>query len=235
MRSRLIWMGHAEGMTKTRRPHLTTAFALALALGLSACGGAGESSDGVNAEEPTSPVEMTDDAAVETSDDSTSDENSTATTDDDSAAGSSAPAAGADAGDDVTAAALAAIATAEGSAGGTAYEIDDQDDDGTWEVDVAVGDRSVEVTLSADGSEVVATSDDSLDSDDAAAVDAAQVTLIEAIEAAIAEAGGVVDSASLDEDDGTYRYDVELDRTDRGDDIEVLVDAVTGDVIAIDT
>lgn len=210
-------------MTRTR-PHLTAALALTLALGLSACGGDDSSLDGVNAD---APVDMTTDDAGAT-DDATSDQ--AASTD---AAASTGTAAAAD---DVTAAALAAIGTAEDAVGGTAYEIDDQDGDGTWEVEVAVGDRSHEVTVSADGAQVVGTpEEDGLDADDAAALEAAQATLAGAVGTAVDEVGGVLDGASLDEEDGSHRFEVELNRTDGGDDdITVVVDAATGQVVASD-
>lgn len=127
---------------------------------------------------------------------------------------------------------MQAIAAAEDEAGGTAYEIDDQEQDGSWEVDVAVGDRSVEVTVDADGA-VTRTDDDDLDGDDRAGLDAATITLVEAIELAIGEVGGVLDDAELEEDDGTHYWEVSLDGTDRGDDVEVKV-SVTGEVLETD-
>ncbi|MFK5582289.1 PepSY domain-containing protein [Serinicoccus sp. LYQ131] len=219
-------------MTRTR-PHLTAALSLTLALGLSACGGDESSLDGVNAD---APVDMTtDDAAAGATDGATATDG---TADDAGSAGDQAASTdtAAPAADDVTAAALAAISTAEDAVGGTAYEIDDQDGDGTWEVEVAVGDRSHEVTVSADGAQVVGTpEEDGLDADDAAALEAAQATLVGAIETAVDEVGGVLDGASLDEEDGSHRFEVELDRTGGDDDdITVVVDAATGEVVASD-
>lgn len=60
----------------------------------------------------------------------------------------------------------AAIEAAEQEADGTAYEIDDQDDDETWEVDVAKGKTSSEVQVAADGTARVEDADDDLDDDD---------------------------------------------------------------------
>lgn len=212
---------------KTTNRTLTATLALTLALGLAACG-TDDTPSISTAGQPAG--EASSDAA--TADDTTADDTASdaadETTGDDSAAATDAGAA-----DDLTAAALAAIATAEAEVDGTAYEIDDQDDDGTWEVDVRVGDRSVEITVSADGATVVNTDDDDdLDSDDRAALDAATITLTEAIEIAINEVGGVLDDADLETDDGQHGWDVTVD-TDAKDDVDVLV-SVTGEVIKVD-
>lgn len=216
--------------TRTSRT-MTAALALALAVGLTACGSDEEAGDGVTVGSPsasetttdaTTPV--TDDA--DEADDADDTDDDTGTSDDDGTGSSHASGSA-----DVTAAALEAVATAEAEAGGTAYAVDDQDDDGGWEVDVATADRSVEVTVSADGLTVVGTEEDDLDDDDRAVVEAAETTLREAVEAAVAEVGGVLDDAELDEEDGSPVWEVTLDRTDGGDDdVDVRVDAVTGDV-----
>lgn len=221
-------------MTATRTTALSAGFALALALGMGGC-----ASD--DAETPTQPAtqdSVGDDGAP--GDTGTTGEAGDAETTGDAADTATDPATTGDAAeatpdgsaDDVTAQALQAIETAEGEAGGTAYGIDDQEDDGSWEVDVAVGDRSVEVTVGADGS-VTSTEDDDLDDDDRAGLDAATITLSEAIEQAVGEVGGHLDDAELDEDDGTHFWEVSLDGTDRGDDIEVKV-SVAGEVLEID-
>lgn len=210
-----------------RTTSLTIALALATTLGLSACADEDPVSAGVSpdATESVASGDATDDA--DDSDDATDDG------DDSDDADSSGPVAVPAPSDDPTAIALAAIATAEEEAGGTAYEVDDQDDDGTWEVDVRVGDRSVEVTVSADGATVVGTEEDDLDGDDAAGLDAATISLTEAIEAAVAEVGGVLDDAELDEEDGTHAWKITVDGADAGDDVEVLV-SVTGEVLRTD-
>lgn len=206
---------------KTTKRTLTTALALTLALGLTACG----SDDTPTTETPAEGVAV--ETPTETGDDADAD---TTTSADEPAATATAPSADPDA--DLTDIALAAIRTAEAEAGGEAYEIDDTDDDGTWEVDVRVGDRSVEVTVDPEGTTVLETEDDDLDGEDRAALDAATVTLTEAIEIAIDEAGGVLDDAELETDDGRQAWEVTVD-TEEHDDLEVLV-SVTGDVIKVD-
>lgn len=235
-------------MNTSKRLTVTTALALTLSLGLTAC-----SDDEPDVETPvdepgtTAPAETGSDDADDADDDQgddaddsagdTGDDNADdgANTGDDDADDENEDASTGAPGDDLTAIALVAIETAEAEAGGTAYEIDDQDEDGTWEVDVRVDDRSVEVTVSADGTEVTETEDDDLDDDDRAALDAATITLREAIELAVAEAGGVLDDAELEgEDDGEpHHWEVTVD-TDDQDDIEVLI-SVTGEVLGTDS
>lgn len=217
-------------MRNSQRLTLTTALALTLTLGLAACG-EGEPDTSTPAEQPgaTAPAETgeatTDDATDGATDDAATTDGGAAT-DDDATTG--------DAGADLTALGLTAIATAEAETGGTAYEIDDLDDDGTWEVDVRVDDHSVEVTLSQDGTEVLETEQDDLDDDDRAALDAATITLSDAIELAVAEVNGVLDDAELEgEDDGRpHHWEVSVDTAER-DDVEVLI-SVTGEVLGTD-
>ena len=121
------------------------------------------------------------------------------------------------------AAAVAAIATAEKAAGGKAYEIDDEDDDQTWEVDVMVGDRSVEVKVSGDGRTVQGqTDDDDADDSDKARLARAKTTLAQGIEAALAEVPGALDDVDLDDENGVDVWKVTVDATDN-DDVEVYV------------
>lgn len=216
-----------------RTTSLTIALALATTLGLSACADEDTTSAGVSPDATESVVSGDDDAdATDDSDDADSADASD-DSDDADTADDSGPAAVPAPADDLTAAALAAIATAQEETGGTAYEIDDEDEDGTWKVDVRVGDRSVEVTVSADGASVVGTEEDDLDSEDAAGLDAATITLTEAVETAVAEVGGVLDDAELDEEDGTHAWKITVDGADAGDDVEVLV-SVTGEVLRTD-
>jgi len=122
------------------------------------------------------------------------------------------------------------VATAEDEAGGTAYEIDDQDRDGTWEVDVARDDgTSVEVDVAADGSKVVRSdSEEQMDSEDRRALDAAKITVLEALEAGMKEADGTFDDVELETEGGEHFWEVSLDGPS-GKDIEVRVDVQTGE------
>ncbi|MGH3588579.1 MAG: hypothetical protein ACRDQ0_19905, partial [Pseudonocardia sp.] len=131
-----------------RRLAAPAALALTLGLTLTACADdSGEGSDEGGAPAAETTTSTGDDTTDDTSTDDTDDADDDASPSDSAAAEHS------------TAAGLLAIATAEKKAGGTAYAIDDPDRDNTWEVDVATGKISVEVEVSADGTEVVGTRD----------------------------------------------------------------------------
>src|SRR5690606_13670944 len=126
---------------------------------------------------------------------------------------------------DLTPSALAAVETALAEVEGTAYEVDDRED-GFWEVDVLTADGATEVTVGPDGTTVDGTADDADDTRDDAgrqALAGAQVTLAEAIVAAVRAAEGQLDSAELAEVDGAWWWRVVVDSTDQ-DDIELRVD-----------
>lgn len=174
-----------------RRIAVPAALALTLGLALTACAdGAGDG--GAPAEETATS------SGADTATDDTPTDDATDTT---SPSASVAP-------EHRTAAGLLAIATAEKKAGGTAYAIDDPDRDNTWEVDVATGTISVEVEVSADGTEVVRTQEDDLDADDRRALADATVSITQAVERTVATSGGALDDAELDEDDGRYHWSV---------------------------
>ena len=209
-------------MKMTTRRAMIAPIALSMTIAMSACASDDETSDSGTT-------------------DSTTTVGSETTSPDDSAAGSpstgtgseSASAPGsADATTGRTAIALTAIATAEEGTGGVAYEIDDQDDDGTWEVDVRDGDASVEVKLNADGTQILEQENDDLDDDDKAGLDAASITLSEAIQTAINHVGGELDDAELEEDDGQHYWEVSVD-TPENDDVEVHV-SVNGEILKVD-
>ncbi|GAA1135120.1 PepSY domain-containing protein [Ornithinicoccus hortensis] len=185
----------------------------------------GEATPADEGADTTTPDDGADDAA-------TSSDAAAETGGDDASATTEAAAGGATDAEEQLARLEAVIAVAEGEAGGTAYEIDDQDDDGSWEVDVAVGDRSIEVTVSADG-QVVETEEDDLDEDDRDALAAATITIVDAAAAGLDEVDGTLDDIELDEEDGTFAWEVTIDTAD-DDDVEVYVDVTTGEVIRVD-
>ncbi|MFI2105299.1 PepSY domain-containing protein [Isoptericola sp. NPDC019693] len=179
-----------------RRLTVPAALALTLGLTLTACADGSDAGD--------APVDATTTSADESApDDAATDDSTEDNTDDSTGAGDDDTAP-----QDRTTAGLKAIATAEKEAGGTAYAVDDPDRDNTWEVDVATGTTSVEVEVSADGTEVVRTQDDDLDADDRRALDAATVSITQAIERTVAESGGDLEDAELDEDDGRDHWSV---------------------------
>lgn len=108
--------------------------------------------------------------------------------------------------------AVRAVTTAESSAGGRAFELESEDDE--WQVHVAVGDREVEVRVSADGGQVLASDDsDGLDADDRTALDAATTTLADAVRIAASQnPGGVrIEEAQLESDNGVAVWQVDLE------------------------
>jgi uncharacterized membrane protein YkoI len=134
---------------------------------------------------------------------------------------------------DLTPSALAAIETALGQADGTAYEVDDRED-GFWEVDVMTVDGALEVTVAPDGTTVDGTAedaDDALDDAGRQALAGAQVSLAEAIVAAVQASEGQLDSAELAPVDGAWWWRVVVD-SPSDQDIELRVDPATGEVVA---
>lgn len=120
-------------------------------------------------------------------------------------------------------------------AGGTVTALDrDDDEDERWEVDVVVDDQVKELTVAADGTVTESETDDADDEDVAQAKDAT-VDVTAAIEAALEGRNGqVVDEVELDEDGDRLAWDISLDKADRQDADEVLVDAKTGEVVSTD-
>lgn len=205
-------------MTTNLRPVLSATAAIAVGFALTACGG---STDDQPAAETTT-VQTTESGTTE-SETTTSGTTTTST--------SSATAGAGDTAGRVDP--IAAIGTAESEVDGIAYEIDDADDDGSWEVTVRTGDTAREVTIGPDGA-VVRVEDEQLDDDDRRALDAAQIGLGDAITTALNETGGILDDAEFEEDNGAFHIEVSVDATDRGDDVDVHIDPVSGDIVRID-
>ncbi|WP_306232151.1 PepSY domain-containing protein [Agrococcus beijingensis] len=139
--------------------------------------------------------------------------------------------AGGSASDDGVEGALAAIALAESETGAVAYELDDQDDDASWEVELADGTTQVTVHVSGDGAAVLETErDDEVDGDDRAALDAAGISLADAIEAAVAAAAGApLAAATLEDDADGQAWEVKFD-----DELEVYVSVADGSILRVD-
>lgn len=134
---------------------------------------------------------------------------------------------------DTTAVGLAAISTAESAAGGQAYQIDDRNDDKTWEVDVRIGLGSVEVTVSGDGTQVYSQGEGGLDDDLHAALAGATITLSEAIQIAVEDSGGMLREVELEDatDAAPHHWEVSLN-TGQPTDTEVSI-SMTGEVIEV--
>ena len=134
-------------------------------------------------------------------------------------------------GDDPAYAAIDEILGLHGD--GVIVEMDLDDDDAKWEVDVVVGDdvKEYDVTTGGQVSEGVRPQID----DDVRRAGEAQVTAETAISTALqGRTDQTVDEVDLDEEGGTLVWKVELDRENGEDGAEVKIDAKTGDVIEVE-
>lgn len=128
--------------------------------------------------------------------------------------------------------ALVALATAEREAGGTAFDLEEEGNEG-WDIDVAVGDRVVELTVSPDGTRVTETDDDNdtLDSEDRSRLAQATVPIAEALTTAAGQAEGRLESIELDSFRGTTVWEIEFESG--SGDTEVRIDVTTGGVVNV--
>ncbi|MGM7669297.1 PepSY domain-containing protein [Microbacterium sp. A93] len=108
-------------------------------------------------------------------------------------------------------------------------QIDLDDDDSVYEIEAVIGDRVVDFDVRADGS--VREDDDDRDDDDIRRAQEATVTAEDAARAALeGRDGQSIDDMELDEDNGTLRWEIDLDRQGGDDGDELYVDAATGEV-----
>lgn len=118
--------------------------------------------------------------------------------------------------------------------GGDVVELDYDRRDDVFEADVIQNDTKHEVTLDGAGENISNEKDDgTADQDDLDELGKASISIKEAIESAFGEASSqdgtvVFDDASLEEDNGTLNWEVELDINDN--DTTYYVDANTGSV-----
>lgn len=127
--------------------------------------------------------------------------------------------------------ALAHISTETGT-DGIVIDQDLERRDGRWDVDVLAGDTVHEVKVHTVDGTAVTDESEGADGDDRAAA-AAAVTIGDAIDAALAHTAGIVDDASWD-DDGGGRWEIGVVPSAGGDDVDILVDPTSGEVIGID-
>lgn len=141
--------------------------------------------------------------------------------------------------DDISHNAQEAVDTARESFDGELIQVELDHDDGQWvyKVDMEQGSEEYEVKLSVEDLSVVNEStetDDDDDSEDQFEYSEA-VTAEDAVQTAIDEAGGngEIEGWSLDKDDGSLEYEIELKNTDNGD-ADIKINAESGDVIETD-
>ncbi|MFD0996200.1 putative membrane protein YkoI [Pseudoclavibacter chungangensis] len=132
------------------------------------------------------------------------------------------------------AAAQAAIATAESHTGGRGVEIDHDDARG-WSVEVVVGETTVEVEVSADGTSVVSTdSPDALDGDDRVRFEQVGVSLSDALATAVGAVPGTIDDAEVTEREELLVIEVEIVMSAGPGTQHAYIDAQSGTLVATD-
>ncbi|MEO9249114.1 PepSY domain-containing protein [Citricoccus nitrophenolicus] len=206
--------------TKTLALSGTGVLALALLTGCSvADDGTPEADSGTSATAETSPT------TAETSSPSATDDSGTpsaSTTSPNTSTGAATTT-----GEDPIFAALDALLAEHSDA--VIVQVDREDDDTFFDLEAVIGDRVVDFDVSTDGS--VRENDDDDDGDDVRRAGEAQVTAEEAARAALeGRDGQSIDSMELDKDNGTLRWEVDLDRDGGDDGDELSVDAATGEV-----
>ena len=213
--------------TLTRKTALTGTGVLA-ALALAACGTTADNGDDgsvspeVDASSAVASTPATDDAST-TSASASSSASSTA------AAASSGSGTGQ--ADDPAYAVIDAVLEKHGD--GIIVEVDANDDDTTWEVDVVVGEEVKELDVTADGD--ITETDRESDLEDVQKAKDAEVTAQQALDTAREGRDGVtLDKMDLDDDNGTLQWEVEFDREDGSDGPEVEIDARSGEVLKVD-
>lgn len=220
--------------TSLARKTALTGTGLLAALALAACGTADDDT-AANTQETAVQQSPTQAATTAPAGDDNDDRDDASGSASASASGSASPAAAAGSverqGDDPAYAAIDAILGLHGD--GVIVEMDLDDDDAKWEVDVVVGDdvKEYDVTTGGQVSEGVRPQID----DDVRRAGEAQVTAETAISTALqGRTDQTVDEVDLDEEDGTLAWKVELDRENGDDGAEVKIDAKTGDVIEVE-
>lgn len=167
----------------------------------------------------------TSEATGDSTDGATGDQSASATDASTSASGETTAAVAGD--DPVFATIDAFLAEQEGA---LIVEIDLDDNDSRYDIEAVVGDQILDFDVTLDGEVREDTDDDDDDQDDIRRAQEADITAEEAARAALeGRDGSTIDSLSLDDDDNTLHWEVELDNAQGGDD-DLHVDAMTGAV-----
>lgn len=220
--------------TSIARKTALTGTGLLAALALAACGTADDDT-AANPQESAVQQSPTQAATTAPAGDDNDDRDDASGSASASASGSASPAAASGSverqGDDPAYAAIDEILALHGD--GVIVEMDLDDDDAKWEVDVVVGEDVKEYDVTTGGQ--VSEGDRPQIDDDVRRAGEAQVTAETAISTALqGRTDQTVDEVDLDEEDGTLVWKVELDRENGEDGAEVKIDAKTGDVIEVE-
>lgn len=109
-------------------------------------------------------------------------------------------------------------------------QIDHDDDRWEWELEIVADGTQHELDIDATTGEVTQHDRDEDDDRDPAIDVTSPLAHAEALEIAVGEVPGRVSAWELGSDDGVVRYQVEIDRSEGGDDVEVEIDVETGEV-----
>ena len=127
-----------------------------------------------------------------------------------------------------------AVGIAVEAAGGgetVSIEIDHDDDRWEWQIEVALDGREHDLDIDATTGEITEHDQDDDDDAEEPAVDVtAPLAYAEAIEIALGEAPGRVSGWDLDSDDGRIRYQIDIETSEGGEDIEVEIDVETREI-----
>lgn len=198
----------------TRKLFTLTAVA-GLSLSLAACGDDSSDSDATATETTvvTSEDETTEDPATteETADNGVATETQTAVSDADATADR-----------DIVFDAIDLVMAEH--ADGIIIDIDREDDTEAYEIDVVVGEEVLELNVDTAAGEVRESDRDNDDAEDVRRAQEATVTVADAITQALeAHPDGVVDEASLEDEDGRLEWQIDLDDVERNDLTEFTV------------
>ena len=109
-------------------------------------------------------------------------------------------------------------------ADGIIINIDREDDTESYEVDVVVGEEILELNVNSASGEVRESDRDSDDNEDVLRAQEATVTVVDAITQALeAHPDGILDEASLEDEDGRLEWQIDLDDIERSDLAEFTV------------
>lgn len=124
-----------------------------------------------------------------------------------------------------------AIETAQSEVGGTATDIDFNDDN-QWDVTVVDNGKATEVILDANGGNILhQEGSEPLDSEDQKEFDSAQTTLADALTTATDEHPGNINDAELTTHNNTAIYDIDLYAGANNSQVTVRVNATSGDIV----
>lgn len=219
--------GTQNKYTKTLMMTGTGILALALLTGCSVADpGTSDASDDTAATASSDTAETTPATGDDNADDHADDQGSS--TSSSSPTGSGEATNAATSGDDPVFAAIDALLAEHSDA--LIVEIDQDDDDTVYEIEAVVGDRVVDFDVLTDGTVREDDNDDD-DDDDIRRAREADITAEEAARAALeGRDGSTIDSLSLDDDDDTLHWEVDLDNEQGNDADDLHVDAMTGEV-----